>query len=203
MMKKTFAIAFLTLAAAFGVAQETTLTKRPAFTPLETTLLQEKFAPKKSFGYLRMGVSDTELARTDVQILPGVGLGYRLVSGSSAIDLSASFNRRKAITDEGREETYHYTMPKANYLYYINADANNSLYVGGGLAWGGVETRTMTQEKKSFMGIIPNIALGYELNRTGAIRSFVQLDASQPAIAALKDGAIPKPFAELSFGAGF
>lgn len=202
-MKKTFTTAFLTLATAFGFAQDVL----PNLTQLEVTpalpSIKEKVSPKKSFGYLRMGLSDTELNKTDVQVLPGVGLGYRLVAGSSAIDLSASFNRRKSVTDEGREETLHYTVPKANYLYYVNAESNNSFYAGAGLAWGGIDTRDMEDNKSSFIGLIPNVALGYELNRTGTLRSFVQLDVSQPAIAAVKEGAFPKTFAELSVGAGF
>ncbi|MBX7066196.1 MAG: hypothetical protein K1X28_03090 [Parachlamydiales bacterium] len=206
-MKKTFTTAFLTIAAAFGFAQDVTPDVRPNLTQLEVTpalpSLKEKVTPKKSFGYLRMGVSDTELNKTDIQVLPGVGLGYRLVAGSSAIDLSASFNRRKTVSDEGREETWHYTVPKANYLYYLSAESNNSFYAGAGLAWGGVDTRNTDGDKSSFIGLIPNVALGYELNRTGTLRSFIQLDVSQPAIAAVKEGAFPKTFAELAVGAGF
>lgn len=202
-MKKTITTAFLTIATACGFAGEAIPEVLPNLIQLEVTPalppVQEKVTPKKSFGYLRMGVSDTELRNTDIEVLPGFGLGYRLVAGASAIDLSASFNHRKTVTDEGKEEIYHYTTPKANYLYYLNSNNNNSLYAGGGLAWGGVKTKG----KDNFIGLIPNVALGYELNRTGIIRSFVQLDVSQPAIAAVKEGAFPKTFAELMIGVGF
>jgi hypothetical protein len=201
-MKKEITTALLTLATALGFAQEAIPEVLPNIARLETVpalpSLKEKVSAKGSFGYLRMGVSDSNLQTTDVVVLPGFGLGYRIVSGSSAIDISASFNRRDTITDEGKERTYLYSAPKANYFYYTNAASAQSFYAGGGLAWGGVKT-----EETNFIGLIPNVAVGYELNRTGAIRTFVQLDVSQPAIAALKEGNLPKTFAEFSVGAGF
>lgn len=201
-MKKEITTALLTFATAFGFAQDAIPEVKPNLAQLQTTpalpSLKEKVSPKKSFGYLRMGVSDSNLQTTDIVMLPGFGVGYRIVSGSSAIDLSASFNRRDTITDEGKERTYLYSVPKANYYYYTNSSSNNSFYAGGGLAWGGVKT-----EETNFIGLVPNVAVGYELNRTSALRTFVQLDVSQPAIAALKDGPLPKAFAELSVGAGF
>lgn len=196
-MKKEITTAILTLVTALGFAQEAIPEVLPNIVQLETTpalpSLQVKATPKRSFGYLRMGVSDSNLQTTDVEMIPGFGLGYRIASGASAFDISASFNRREIRTDEGKERTYLYTVPKVNYLYYVD-----NFYAGAGAAWGGVKT-----EDANFVGIIPNVALGYELNRTGILRSFVQLDVSQPAIAAVKDGALPKAFAELSFGAGF
>lgn len=208
-MKKEITTLFLTLASAFGFAQDAVSEVRTNIVQLEPVpapaviSIQEKISQKKSFGYLRMGVSDSELTRTSInsipdQIVPGLGVGYRLVSGASAIDFSASFNRRDTRTDTGKERTYLYTVPKANYLYYINADSDNSVYAGGGLAWGGVRTN-----EENFVGIIPNLALGLELNRKSTLRTFFQLDVSQPAIAAVKRGSLPKTYAELSLGAGF
>lgn len=206
-MKKEITTAFLTLAAAFGFAQEATLVPvsgetRPNLVQLEvqpTLSIEERVAPTKSFGYLRMGVSDSQLPTSSKQMLPGLGLGYRLASGASALDLSASFNRRETRSDEGKSRTYIYTLPKANYLYYITPASNNSLYAGGGAAWGGVKTK----EGREFHGLIPNVALGYEMNRNATLHSFVQLDVSQPAIAASQRGNLPKTYAEVTLGAGF
>jgi len=203
-MKKEITSLFLTLATAFGFAQDAIPETIPNLVQLEVTpslpSIEAKMTPTKSFGYLRMGVSDSHLPTDGVQqMLPGLGLGYRLAAGSSAIDISASFNRRDFRSDEGKEHVFVYTLPKANYLYYITAESNNSFYAGAGMAWGGVKTR----DEREFHGLIPNVALGYEMNRNAAWRSFVQLDVSQPAIAASQKGDLPKAFAELSLGAGF
>ncbi len=205
-MKKNFASAILTLTTAFGFAQGAVPEMLPNIAQREMTpalSLREKVTPKKSFGYLKMGVSDPELNKVDTLILPGFGIGYRFAANSSAIDISTSYNYRKSHKEEGRDESFHYVLPKLNYLYYLTADKENSLYAGGGLAWGGVSTREPSREKQLFVGLIPNMALGYEFNRTGALRSFIQVDVSQAAIAAYKEGALPKPFAELAIGGGF
>lgn len=203
-MKRKITTAILTLATALGFAQDAIPETIPTLVQLEAKpavpYLQAKVSPTRSFGYLRMGVSDSQLSYERAgQVIPGLGLGYRLSSGSSAIDLSASFNRRETRTDEGKEYTYMFTLPKANYLYYVSAEKNNSLYGGAGVAWGGVKT----SDNHEFYGLIPNVALGYEMNRNEAWRSFVQLDVSQAAIAAYQKGSLPKPYAELSLGAGF
>lgn len=190
-MKKKIATVFLTLAATFAIAQE----KLPNLTGLET-----KTNPKKSFGYLKMGVSDSQLPTEGIdQVLPGLGLGYRLVANASAIDLSAAYSRRDINTEAGKEQTYTYTLPKANYLYYFSPAKSASFYAGAGLAAGGVKT----QDGREFHGLIPNVAVGYEINRNAALRSFAQFDVSQPALAAIQTGSLPRTYAEFSLGAGF
>ncbi len=203
-MKKEITTLFLTLATAVGFAQEplpeigSNLVHidvkpiRPSF--------EEKVSPKRSFGYLRMALSDSQLPKpNDLQIVPGLGVGYRLASGSSAIDISASYNQREYREAAGKQLTYAYTLPKVNYFYYTNPLSNTSLYAGGGLAVGGMKTK----DDREFLGFIPNLALGLELNRNAAWRTFVQFDVSQPAIAAIQKGNLAGPFAELSLGAGF
>src|SRR5690242_13088035 len=119
-MKKEITTAILTLATVFGFAQDTTPTvvdPIPQLVQLEVKpalpSVQEKVTPKKSFGYLRMGVSDSEVQEGVQHVLPGLGLGYRMAAGASAIDLSTSFNRRTVHGEEGKEQTYVYTLPKA------------------------------------------------------------------------------------------
>jgi hypothetical protein len=200
-MKTKITTAFLTLVTAFAFAQEAIVSPVetiPAFQP-KLPKLEEKVSSKKSFGYLRMGVSDSQLPSADMKVLPGVGLGYRLAAGSSAFDFSASFNGRETRIEESKERTYVYTLPKANYLYYISSSKNNSLYAGGGMAWGGVKTK----EQDEFHGLIPNVTVGYEMNRNATLRTFLQIDVSQPALAAIQQGSLPKAFAEVSLGAGF
>ena len=206
-MKKTLTTAFLTLAAAFGFAQEASLDQPLTISNLPVEVkpkvsLEEKASSNKSFVYLRMGVSDTTRQESfkDINVVPGLGLGYRLASDTSALDLSGSYNRRYNRDEEGKKnDTYFYTLPKANYLYYTSPAKDNSLYLGGGLAWGGLKNKT----DQEFVGVIPNLAIGYEMNRNAPVRAFVQFDISQAAIAARQVGEMPGPFAELSVGAGF
>jgi hypothetical protein len=131
-------------------------------------------------------------------MLPGLGLGYRFGSGYLAYNLSASFTRREFRTETGKHRTYQYTAPKANVLYHLTA-SNNSPYAGGGLAWAGVKT----DDGRVFHGLTPNVAVGFEMGRHSSLHSFIQLDVSQPAIAATQRGDLPGPYAELSIGAGF
>lgn len=204
-MKKVLTTAILTIGTVFGFAQEAI--QEPAINtnalPLEvkpSISLEEKVSPKKGLFYLRMGVSDSEpvdAAIANKKVLPGLGLGYRLASGASAIDISANYNLR--FSGEYDVDTYFYTLPKVNYLYQFSPEKNNSFYVGGGMAWGGLRTK----DNREFLGLIPNAAIGYEFNRKGMICTFVQLDVSQPALAAVRANDFPGPFAELSVGAGF
>jgi hypothetical protein len=196
-MKKVITTAIFTIATTLGFAQDAIPLVQHNLVQVQPTpvlpVVEEKSIFKQSFGYLKMGVSDSNLQYAKIEMIPGFGLGYRIISGSSAFDISAAFNRRDVTTEEGRERSYLYTLPKANYLYYLK-----SFYAGAGAAWGGVKTGG-----DNFVGLIANGVIGYELNRYGTLRSFVQLDVSQAAIAAVKKGALPKPFAELSVGAGF
>jgi hypothetical protein len=205
-MKKEITTAVLTLATAFAFAQDAiapvVVTDAPVKLEQKIALpsLEEKVSTRRSFGYLRMGISDSQLPTQGTeQALPGLGVGYRVVVESSAIDISASYNRRDVNTDEGRQKTFVYLYPKANYLYYVSGDSSNSFYAGAGLAWGSVKTA----DEREFRGIIPNVTVGYEMHRKATIRTFVQLDVSQPAIAAVQTGDLPKAYGELSLGAGF
>jgi|SRR5579872_3232081 len=209
-MKKTLTTAIFSIGTVFGFAQdavpssihETVISTNAIPSEGKTSIsIEKKVSENESFLYLKMTASDSQFNDFDqVKVIPGVGLGYRLASGSSALDVSASYNYRHIRDDEGmKQQTYFYTLPKANYLYYTSPASDRSFYAGAGLAWGGMKT----QDSKEFMGLIPNAAIGYELSRKSAVRTFVQLDVSQPAIAATQKGNLPGPFAELSIGAGF
>ena len=198
-MKKTMTTALFTLAAALASADEPSAALPfPANDfPLEKRIpIGEKVSSNQSFTYLRMGVMDTDPV-SSVQIVPGLGLGYRLNAGSSAVDFSANFTHGKGLN--GKHTVYFYTLPKATYLHYITPEKDQSLYAGAGLAFGGLKTK----DGSKFAGLIPNAAVGYEMNRKANWRSFVQLDVSQPAIAADRSGDFPGPIAEISVGAGF
>lgn len=204
-MKTNIATTILTLATAFGFAQEAiqeqsipnVLEQQPVPTLL---IVEEKTDFSKSFGYIRMGVSDDQASDHVVeQAVPGIGLGYRFESGFSAVDVSASYNYRTNSSDLVKTKTFQYTLPKANYFFIATPASNNSFYAGAGAAWGGLSTR----DGGEFHGLIPNVAVGYEMNRNSAWRSFVQLDVSQLVIATNQAQDLPGLFAELSVGAGF
>src|SRR5437867_3713038 len=98
-MKKEITATMLTVLASLGFAQDAIIEQAmPNLVQLEVKpalpSIEEKATSKKSFGYIRMGVSDSQIPSYLDQIVPGIGLGYRLASGSSALDLSATYNHR-------------------------------------------------------------------------------------------------------------
>ena len=201
-MKKTIATAILMAASSLVFADETTaMSLSTTDLPKEKITTVEKISPSsKSFTYLKMGAMDTYPTDT-VQIVPGLGLGYRLNTGDGAVDFSANYTRGTGLN--GKEVTYFYTFPKVSYLHYLSPSKSQSLYVGAGLAFGSLKNKEMAK----FIGLIPSATLGYEMNRKANFRSFLQLDVSQPAVAAKltrNDGVkFPGPVAEFSLGVGF
>lgn len=161
----------------------------------KSSLVQKMVERSKSFVYLKMSGADSQ-PTDSVNVLPGIGVGYRLNAGTSAIDFSVS-----SIWGRGKDghRSYYYTVPKATYIHYLAPKSNQSPYAGVGLAWGGLRTK----DQREFVGIIPNATVGVEMNRNANWRSFFQLDVSQPALAAKTKGDFPGPIAELSVGAGF
>ena len=201
-MKKTFATVILTLAAALVSADELSQALPLSANQLPTEkkpVLAEKTSSDKSFTYLRMGITDT-YPTSSVQVVPGLGLGYRLATGDGAVDISANYTR------SGKDTAYFYTLPKATYLHYASPAKNQSLYGGVGLAFGGLKTKDST----TFQGLIPNATVGYEMNRNANWHTFMQLDVSQPAVSVDFSKSFfslpetyPGPVAEFSIGAGF
>ncbi len=209
-------IALLTLVGASASAQETTVEKITAPVQLKQEIHSFVKPAKNSFTYIRMSAAPVQ----GVGAVPGIGIGYRLASGSSAMDLSANMG---VSHQKHGSNAVSYTLPKANYLYYFTPTEDNSLYVGGGLAWGGIHTEVYDRQasihtdlyddeeddydhfsqRTDFDGIIANAAVGYELQRSKSFRSFVQLDVSQPTLAVSQRHAFPSPSAELSIGIGF
>jgi hypothetical protein len=208
----TALLTLLTLGTGSGFAQESLpvlslSTNDLPFNKKQTISIEEKVIRTDSFTYLRMGIADSypEYHFRDGAVLPELGLGYRFVSGASALDLSASYSQRYSRNEEGKTTTYFYTLPKANYLYYLTPEGSNSVYLGGGLAWGGLKNKS----QRTFVGLIPNIAAGVELNRHADWHTFIQLDVSQPLVDLAHSEMVTHkhnslgPFAEISFGAGF
>ncbi len=224
-MKKTITTLFLTTAIALGFAQEQTISANAFAQPKTHFPVDSQEAGHKGTIYIKMGANESELPKNDEKLMPGLGLGYRAAFGHHAVDVSADANRRE-IRDVADAKTvnYSYTLPKVNYLFYVTPASNSSLYAGAGLGFGGMKDTTVVaavEEMKDeaglvttqaaaahnkvqeFHGIIPNASVGYEFGRNTSVRTFVQLDVSQPAVAALKEGEFFGPKVELSLGAGF
>jgi hypothetical protein len=198
-MNKKFATALFAAAASTGFTQDITIDQPSSALPLEVVAV-EKMAENHSFTYVRMGLSDSNPIR-EVQTLPGLGLGYRYSIADGAIDVSANYTRE---TSKGSFDNYFYTVPKVSYLHYVSPVSEQSFYLGAGLAYGALKK----SDGASFQGVVPSASVGYEMNRNSAVRSFVQLDVSQPTMRinnwndyAVKD--LPAPVAEASFGLGF
>ncbi len=224
-MKKTITTLFLTTAIACGFAQEQTLNANAFEQPKAHFPVDTKELARNGTIYIKMGVNETaeQLPKNDQNLMPGFGAGYRVAYGHHGVDISTEGNYR-AIRDaaEDRVANYSYALPKVNYLYYITPNQNTSFYAAAGLALGGVKQTTvmaateetivdeivtpavaahnMTQE---FHGFIPNAAFGCEFNRKGDVKTFVQLDVSQPALKIVQEGNFFGPKVAVSAGLGF
>lgn len=184
-MKKTF-LAILMATTAVAFADQPILDLPPI--PLEKVL-----PAKQGFFYVRFAAAERDLAHVD-SILPGLGVGYRRLTGRGAGDISIGGIGRH----ERRSGQIFWTAPKASYIHYFQSEAKTSAYAGGGMAWGGVESKG-----NHFIGIIPSATIGYEFSRKSSILGFADLTISQPAISVYHRGAFPGPIAEFSTGIGF
>lgn len=144
---------------------------------------------KHSFNYLKMGAGYVNNCSTGFG--PLLGIGRRYERGNSAIDVSINF--------AGNNKNIYYSIPKIMHLRYITPSESSSLYFGGGLSLGGVAGKS-----RGFVGLMGEIALGYEMNRDQAIRTFVEFDFSQGMLPFhYKHKLAYNPVLSLAFGVGF
>lgn len=200
-MKMKLMSVFLTAASAI-FAQEQMPTTRELPLEVKKSLVDSQ-TNSSWFGYMRLGVSDSRPNEMK-SVLPGLGLGCRFGLPVGALDLSASYTGY----DVQAKESYFYTLPRLSYLMYLSPKKEQSFYAGAGLAYGGMKNK----DAATFNGIIPNVSLGYEMNRLQNWHSFIQLDVSQPALTTtLEKGksfmqvasAKLGPIAECSVGFGY
>jgi hypothetical protein len=171
------------------------LDKAPEITQKISTAV-ENLSPKTSHIYLRMNVMEPNMGHRKA-ILPGFSLGYRRAVGNAAVDFSVGYNKGRGAAHQGKSEFI--TLPKISYLYYVTPIQNQSFYIGPAIALG----RIVKGPDNRFEGLIPSASIGYEISRRANMLSFFQLDVSVPLVAANLKGHMPKPIAELAFGAGF
>jgi hypothetical protein len=161
------------------------------------SLSEEAQVSKPAFFYVRFAAAESDVARMS-SLLPGLGIGYRRLAGNGAADISIS----GIGYGEKKNGQIFWTVPKTSYLHYFDPDQQHSLYMGGGLAWGGLMSKE-NQKENHFIGIIPSFTSGYEFVRKSTVLGFTELNISQPALAVYKKGAFPGPIAELTLGIGF
>ena len=196
-MKKTITTAILTAVAALGFAEPTAVKSLSDLTlDRQATRNIEMNAQKPGFAYFRFAAAEST-PTSSVQVVPGLGIGYRMMVSNGAVDLSANYSSAKGWKEES--SSYFWTLPKASYIHYLNPTGNQSAYGGVGLAWGGLKSK----DNREFEGVVPSATVGVEFFRKSAFRTFAELNVSQPAIARTVSETFPGPMAEFSIGAGF
>lgn len=160
---------------------------------------------KKGLVYVRFLAADPSVF-TQYQVHPGVGLGYRRLKGSSAFDISATTGGHGG----HRRIAYTWSAPKVSYLHYIHPYADQTMYLGAGMAFGGIESRkeiwdgfAIKSERREFVGLLGHVTAGVELFRRDACVVISELSLSQPLVPANKPKGVFGPSAELSCGLGF
>ncbi|HSX37251.1 MAG TPA: hypothetical protein VLE95_00285 [Chlamydiales bacterium] len=197
-MKRTITTAIFTTIAALGFAAEQNVAKTLSDLSLDRNASRkvETTAQKPGFTYFRFAAGEST-PTSSVQIVPGLGIGYRMMVGNGAIDVSANYSSAKGW--KGESDSFFWTLPKASYIHYWNMESDQTAYAGIGLAWGALTTK----DDREFEGVVPNATVGYEFFRKSTFRTFAELNVSQPAIARTVSDAFPGPMAEFSIGAGF
>jgi hypothetical protein len=141
----------------------------------------EQLAPARvaadSLWYVRLGYG--LVLRGEHNRGPAFGFGYRYELDSVAID--ASFLNLMVASDGGGEgdAALNGSWIKLMGLYFLNPQANSSLYLGAGLSWGATG---LAREGAYYSGtgLQVETSLGYELLRASTIRLFLQADALLP-----------------------
>lgn len=197
-MKKILFSMFATTAV-FAAPQEILSTApTTSYNEVPALVYEDPTSPKEGFFYFRFSTAGSDFNDPN-SIHPGLGIGYRRLVGKGAIDLS--FNGLGF--EENRSSEFVWSAPKISYVHYFSTSRSQTVYLGGGLGWGGIKKRDGNATGQKFTGIIPNLLLGYEFLHNSTALGFTELSVSQPALAVHTKGAFPGPSVELSFGAGF
>jgi hypothetical protein len=161
--------------------------------PITPLIPEEISIAKQGFFYVRFAAAESDLIRMSA-IVPGLGIGYRRLSGTGAADILFSGLGRA----EHKSGKFFWVAPKASYISYVHPDATATTYFGGGLAWGGIVSKD-----QSFIGLIPSATFGYEFARKSTVLGFAEVNLNQPAISVFRKGEFPGPVVECTMGIGF
>ncbi len=170
---------------------ESALTLEDSSLSIYDTNYSRRFIP-----YIKLGPEITNLGQQNT-VMPGLGLGFRSESNTSAVD--CSFSGSFVETKEG-ETIYHFVAPKLLYLKYLNSHSPSALFVGFGSSWSAIKNEVTKQEFNGLSGVV---SVGIERNRSSRIRQILQVDVSQPLLALKAGTSLPLPTIETSFSLGF
>lgn len=146
-------------------------------------------APANRFTYVKLGGGAPTFGRGN-EVCPAIGIGRRYEFQASAVDISMNYT--------GDERLYSYSIPRIMYLRYMDPFQDDSLYLGGGLSWGGIHGFGT-----KFQGILGELSAGYEFQRRSPIRTFAELTLSQGVLNTYNKGRFPSPVLILSAGIGY
>ncbi len=148
--------------------------------------------------YLKLGGALVTIGKKS-SFVPVLGFGRRCECPEMGVDYSARLGYAKGIAGNERS-VFLYTIPKILALKFVDPCSNFSLYFGGGGSWTGIVNNN---ENQAFHGVFAEAVIGYELQRQGSMRTFIQLEVNQGILAAYRKGKYPTPTALLTFSIGF
>ncbi|MCI5052958.1 MAG: hypothetical protein MRY21_07500 [Simkaniaceae bacterium] len=128
-------------------------------------------------------------------VTPKIGWGVRAMEKGAGVDISTSVSGLVLNHGEG---ILSYSLPKMQYLVYVNPKEEASMVYGLGGSFGGFHS-----SHADFVGLMANGSIGFEMNRTKKLRSMIQVDGALPVVAIFKQGNTQKPLFEVSFNLGY
>jgi hypothetical protein len=207
-MKKkiTTIICALVSLGSFANAAESSIMKNGSQVSLNAKMLpRESSEVKQGIVYVRFLATDPSVF-TQYQVNPGVGVGYRRLKGRNGFDVLGAFASR---VGHGRD-AYTWTLPKVSYLHYLNPLGDQTVYLGAGLGFGGIESKRTTgkglqkrHEQHEFIGLLGHITAGVEWCRREACVLMSEFGVTQPLVPANNPKGFSGPSAEISLGLGF
>jgi len=238
-MKMKLMTALFTTAIAVGFAADPIAATNDLPLEVKQTLAGSKME-RTWFGYMRMGLTDSRPSDAkNVLPGLGLGIRYDLPVGAIDVSASYTgtdaFSKEPStyFYTVPRISWFYYATPAKQQSFYGGA----GLAFGGvktkvtpvstdvtpafadvdaapvADAPAAAEATVATLDGLSndkFMGLIPSVTLGYEMNRHENWRSFIQLDVSQPAFVTMKDHTFMEladakfgPVAEFCVGFGY
>lgn len=156
----------------------------------ETPIVMPSF--KEHFKYVKLG--GALFSAPGLAFGPVVSLGSRFEEDGYALDISLSY--------AGRGNQYMVTLPKALYICHIDHQAARGFYVGGGASFGWINQGS---RKRHFAGLLAEMSAGYDFNRFGKTKMFVEATLSQPLLpVTIKSGSFSfVPVFTIAYGIGF